>query len=252
MRRKIVVLLGCILGLIGGNVSQGMPHEVNEIVLIADPKVLAVPIKDNQEVLIDLKDQKIIQYGLSPEIPNNTDYTKMRKAVYEKLVQAQALLPKGVHFCLYEAYRSISLQRRLFENRFKIVADQNPTWDRDRVFTETTKLVSPVQNRDGSENVPPHSTGGAIDVYLVDDQGYPLEMGIHPKEWINDGGESLTDSRKISDVARKNRNIMSHALIAVGFVNYPTEYWHWSYGDRYWAYHLQQPVALYGSVVAAS
>ena len=46
--------------------------------------------------------------------------------------------------------------------------------------------------------------------------------------------------------AQKNRKIMSEVLTKVGFVNYPTEYWHWSYGDRYWAYHKQQPFALYG------
>lgn len=41
---------------------------------------------------------------------------------------------------------------------------------------------------------------------------------------------------------------MGDVLEAVGFVNYPTEYWHWSYGDRYWAYHKQKSNALYTSV----
>ena len=42
---------------------------------------------------------------------------------------------------------------------------------------------------------------------------------------------------------------MGIALQAVGFVNYPTEYWHWSYGDRYWAYQKGQPAAIYGFIV---
>jgi hypothetical protein len=29
-------------------------------------------------------------------------------------------------------------------------------------------------------------------------------------------------------------------------INYPTEWWHYSYGDRYWAYHQNQPHAIYG------
>ena len=33
---------------------------------------------------------------------------------------------------------------------------------------------------------------------------------------------------------------MSRALSTAGFVNYPTEYWHWSYGDRYWAFAKRQ------------
>ena len=67
----------------------------NEIVLIADPKVLAIPVIKNQEPWVDLNNQKIIAIGPSPEIQNNTDYTQMRKIVYDKLVQAQALLPHG-------------------------------------------------------------------------------------------------------------------------------------------------------------
>ncbi len=41
---------------------------------------------------------------------------------------------------------------------------------------------------------------------------------------------------------------MSAILSEAGFVNYPTEYWHWSYGDRYWAYMKKKPYALYGLI----
>ena len=87
-------------------------------------------------------------------------------------------------------------------------------------------------------------------MYLVNDQGKPIDMGIAPKDWMADleGVLSLTQSTVISKEAQQNRAIMSHALTAVGFVNYPTEFWHWSYGDRYWAYHQHASHALYGSV----
>jgi D-alanyl-D-alanine dipeptidase len=57
-----------------------------------------------------------------------------------------------------------------------------------------------------------------------------------------------TDSLKISDNAKKYRSIMAQALQTMGFVNYPTEYWDWSYGDKYWAYHTGNGFALYGPV----
>ena len=46
-----------------------------------------------------------------------------------------------------------------------------------------------------------HSTGAAIDVCLIDDHGKPLDMGIHPKDWMGDkdGLLSLTNSNIISD-----------------------------------------------------
>ncbi|MBX9585962.1 MAG: M15 family metallopeptidase [Gammaproteobacteria bacterium] len=222
----------------------------HDIVLIADPRVLSIPVKENHDPLIDLKDQSIIKIGPSPEIPNNTDYTKMRKTVYEKLLHAQELLEAGMFFCLYECYRSLSLQKMLYDHRYKIIKSLHPDWTHQQTFIETTKMVSPVINLDGSKNVPPHSTGAAIDVYLIDVNGDALDMGIHPKDWIEDTDDSIsfTDSNKISSEAKQNRKIMTNALSQVGFVNYPTEYWHWSYGDRYWAYNMKQSQAIYDTI----
>lgn len=220
------------------------------IILISDPEVLAIPITENKEPLVDLKNQSIIAYGPSPEIPNNKDYTKMRRTIYEKLVQAQALLPKGIKLCLYEGYRSLSLQRLLFDNRFSKVRGLHPDWSEDQVFDETTRLVSPVMNKDGSQNTPPHSTGAAVDVYLIDEAGEPVDMGIQVKDWMDDedGSLSQTESLNISDEAQHHRDIMNKALLTVGFINYPTEYWHWSYGDRYWAHQAGYKHAIYGGV----
>lgn len=217
------------------------------VTLIADPQILRIPIAHSDEPLIDLRYQTLIAIGPSPEIPNNQDYTFLRETLYHKLVAAQKRLPPGYHFCLYEGYRSLALQKMIFDKHYANVANKNPTWSKTEVFYETTKLVSPVVNQDGSNNIPPHATGAAIDVYLLDDHGNAMDMGIHPKDWMADEGGvlSLTASHIISPEAQKNRQIMAKALNAEGFVNYPTEYWHWSYGDRYWAFITQHPHALY-------
>ncbi|MES2219193.1 MAG: M15 family metallopeptidase [Pseudomonadota bacterium] len=224
--------------------SYAQGHEL----LITDPQIIAIPIQENHEPMVDLKGQQAIVLGPSPEIPNNTDYTKMRKTVYKKLVQAQKLLPEGFHFCLYEGYRSLSTQKLIFENRYAKVKKLYPTWPDDKIFIETTRLVSPIVHLDGTKNIPPHSTGGAIDVYLLDDKGHAIDMGIHPKDWIDDNtGVSLTAATSISAAAQQNRKIMSAALSAAGFVNYTQEYWHWSYGDRYWAHQKGKKSAIYNS-----
>lgn len=142
------------------------------------------------------------------------------------------------------------LQKMLFDNRFEKIKKQYPNWTHDEIFIETTKLVSPVVNQNGSNNIPPHSTGGAIDIYLINDKGEAIDMGIHPKDWMkdDDGSISLTLSNMISLKAQKNRKMMSDVLLTVGFVNYPTEYWHWSYGDRYWAYHEKKSHAIYDTL----
>lgn len=222
---------------------------MDPFILIADQQILDVPIVENHEPMIDLRMEKGIQYGPSPEIPNNTDYTRMRLSVYDKLKQAQRLLPEGLLFCLYEGYRSLSLQKMLYEARYEKIKKQNPHWTHPEIFAETIKMISPVINLDGSNNIPPHSTGAAVDIYLIDVNGQAIDMGIHPQDWMEDldGTLSLTRSNQISAIAQLNRELMATVLTEVGFVNYPTEYWHWSYGDRYWGFHNRSP-AVYDTV----
>jgi len=51
--------------------------------------------------------------------------------------------------------------------------------------------------------------------------------------------------------AHANRKTLTAALTNAGLVNYPTEWWHWSYGDRYWAFVTGAPHALYGPTKCA-
>ena len=223
-------------------------RSTKEKLLIADPKILKISIKENNEPIIDLNGQTNIVIDVYNR-GNNFDYTKMRKSVYEKLIKAQSLLPNNLKFCLYEGYRSLTLQKELFEERYIQIKNLHNKWNHEEVFIETTKFVSPVINLDGSQNIPPHSTGGAIDVYLVNDSGQMIDMGVTIDNFQDqDGSLYQTDSKIISLDAQKNRQFMNKALSMVGFINYPTEYWHWSFGDRYWAYYTNNEYAIYGSI----
>lgn len=51
----------------------------------------------------------------------------------------------------------------------------------------------------------------------------------------------------INDAARKNREILIECMEKSGLENYPTEWWHWSYGDCYWGF-LNECDALYAPV----
>lgn len=226
-----------------------MDHTI-PIISIAAPSIVKISVKECGEPLVDLRDQTEIAFGPSPEIPDNMCYTKIRKTMYEKLCKAQKLLPKGVKFCLYEGWRSLELQDELFQKMYQNNREHFPQFNHEELFAETMKLVSPTILLDGSKNVPPHATGAAIDIYLIDENGSPLDMGLLIDQWSTDLGACLsqTNSPYIHEEARNNRTIMSTALSQVGFVNYPNEYWHWSYGDRYWAYCTQNPYAIYDSI----
>lgn len=220
---------------------------------ISDPVITAIPIIECDEMLIDLRSQDVIAFGPPPERPDNVCYTKMRKSVYEKLCEAQRLLPQGIYFCLYEGWRSLQLQQELFQSMYANNQRSYPQMNSKELFVETTKLISPVTLLDGSQNIPPHSTGAAVDVYLVDSEGKLLDMGLPIEQWESDIGARLsqTDSPYISKEAQKNRSLMAEALSKMGFVNYSYEYWHWSYGDRYWAFFTNASNAIYGPAAAS-
>lgn len=222
------------------------------IILIADPCVLSIPIVECGEGMIDVKILEGLRFGPPPETPESEPfYTQMRETVYQKLCQAQEDLPEGIYFKIYEAWRSLSLQEFLFANRYRKNKADYPSLSHEDLFQKTTELVSPVVNLDGTHNVPPHTTGAAVDIFLIDKDGHPLDMGMDIYQWDKEDAtlnRTHTYSQNISSHAQANRQILIDTLSKHGFVNYPTEWWHWSYGDRYWAYFKGEAHAIYGSL----
>ncbi len=102
-------------------------------------------------------------------------------------------------------------------------------------------------------NVAPHVSGAAIDLTLMDDRGEPLDMGTAINATPEDSaGACYFAAGNIARLARHHRNVLATALAQAGLVNYPTEWWHWSYGDRYWAFTTGRPAAIYGPVHGAA
>lgn len=226
------------------------PVKNDSIVLITDPRVLAIPIKECGEEPVDLQKISGIKFGPSESPEVQPYYTIFRKSVYQKLLSAQDLLPKNMKLRLYEAYRNPKIQQMQFEEEYRKNRKKFPSLTDTEIFLKTTELVSPVINLDGTQNVPAHSTGGAFDIELIDESGTTIDMGMQVKDWaVTDLTICRTDSELISDEAKRHRKLLMDCLTQVGFVNYPTEWWHWSYGDRYWAYHAKQPYAVYGALL---
>jgi len=217
---------------------------------IADAEILAIPIQECNESLIDLKNQTELAYGSPPENEHTApDYTKIRKTLYQKLVAAQKDLPSGWCFRVYEGFRSLQVQQILFDEEYARVKVRYPKKSHSGLFRETTRLISPVKNLDGSMNIPPHNTGAAVDVELIDNVGNLIDMGMAIADWVHAHPDlCLTHCESLSKEAQSNRRILLDVMQSHDFVNYPMEWWHFSYGDRYWAYHKKVSQAFYGPV----
>lgn len=68
-------------------------------------------------------------------------------------------------------------------------------------------------------------------------------MNASPEE---SEGACRTAAPNITAAARRNRRTLSAALATAGLTNYPAQWWHWSYGDRYWALATGAATARYG------
>lgn len=210
--------------------------------LITDDKLVNIPIKDNGEVLVNIKVfcPKIIirlwTYIKKEGKEMCNDACLVRKSIAEKIHYAQSLLPFWYIFILRCGHRALSIQKKRYETIYQQIAKQNPGRNEKRVKEETSKRIAP------PDIIPPHSTWGAIDLSILWPDGKQLEMWTRLGQFNE---KTYTDSKKISEKAKKNRKLLSSVMSKAGFVNYPTERWHWSYGDRYWAAYLKKKYSIY-------
>jgi D-alanyl-D-alanine dipeptidase len=209
-----------------------------EVTLMSDPKVAAVPVVDGGEHLIDVRPGEPFLVDARRHDDSGA-FAHLREGLLARLLDAQELLPDGIGLLFVEGYRPPTLQRRYFEEYAYELRKANPGWSAEQVRAAASRFVSPPE-------IAPHSAGAAVDLTLTAD-GRELDMGTRvnasPEE---SAGACYTAARDISPEARAHRQILGAALTAAGLVNYPTEWWHWSYGDRYWALASGADHAIYG------
>ncbi|MFF9913427.1 M15 family metallopeptidase [Streptomyces sp. NPDC013457] len=213
---------------------------MTEIVLMSDPKVAAVPFHECGERLVDVRRERSLLVDERKWQDSAGAFAHLREGVLDRLLKAQSQLPQGMRLLFVEGYRPPSLQRRYFDEYAAQLRAEHPEWTAEQVRSAASRYVSPPE-------IAPHSAGAAVDLTLAGDDGRELEMGTRmnatPEE---SAGACYTQAGSISDEARAHRDILGTALTAAGLVNYPTEWWHWSYGDRYWALQTGAEAAHYG------
>jgi len=210
-----------------------------EITLMSDPRVAAVPVSECGEPLTDVRHTPRLLVDGRAADPAGA-YAYLRQGLLERLLTAQSALPPGLRLLFIEGYRPPELQRHYFERYSARLRAAHPAWSAGEVRAAASRYVSPPE-------LAPHSAGAAVDLTLADADGRELDMGT---PWDATPEESAracyTEAANIPAEARAHRDALGAALTSAGLVNYPTEWWHWSYGDRYWALHTGAPAALYG------
>ncbi|NJN22758.1 MAG: D-alanyl-D-alanine dipeptidase [Leptolyngbya sp. RL_3_1] len=189
----------------------------------------------------------------------------LRESVLAALHQAQAYLQHqhpGWTIQIFDAYRPVAVQQFMVDYSFSTLAQQRQQQPEALTAAVRQALLAEVYQFWAAPSLdpatpPPHSTGAAVDITLINAQGQAVDMGSpideisirsHPDYFAPEGEHR-------DDTVHHHRCLLKKTLAGAGFRQHPNEWWHFSLGDQLWAWQTQNQtqqrcIARYGRVEA--
>ncbi|MEK7150080.1 MAG: M15 family metallopeptidase [Patescibacteria group bacterium] len=206
-------------------------YSLGIISMIPSTHIRSIPIRDNKEFLVPIQSsEKIIVF-----CPDE-DIVLVRKTVLNKLIVASSNLPDDFKLKILYGYRSLQVQRKFWEEVCANVRQKNPNFTEREVEAEARRYSAMPDGKG------PHQTGGAVDVLITDANGNSLDFGTGYRGY---GNAIPMHSKFITPEQKRNRKLLKNIMRSVGFVYYPGEWWHYSFGDQTWAAYIGNKFALY-------
>ncbi len=208
-------------------INTGLPLDEIKKVIVNDNGEELVEIIETEKIKL-IKDHRF----LSPYL---------RKSANDILIKASNSLPSNYKLLIVTAHRPFWMQKILWRNRLIQMAKSH-LFMMIFNYKKWRKMATIYTAPPGGS---PHQCGGAIDLTLIDGNDEKLDMGTS----LTDFGKKVnTFNDLITDKQKQNREILYKAMTEAGFVNYPMEWWHYSYGDRTWAAYSERPECFYGII----
>lgn len=218
-----------------------------------------IPITENHDPLVEVPSEISHAYYVREMRLGDHEKIYVRSQVLERLFAAQfGLQSKGFDIKLYDGWRSVALQENLFWHymyaftaaRFnqKKHFDELKDFDEIRAYFETLPQDLQTTMREANRTYvswpsrdpiapSPHATGGAVDVWLFQDD-LPINLGT-PFDWMEEDAGTfyhlkLRRKRFPGNDRRvcTNRTQLILAMAQVGFTCYPPEFWHFNFGNQ--------------------
>lgn len=201
-----------------------------------------IPIQDCGEPLMDYRETcPGLLIDTSRFVYKREFY--VRKSLTEFLNHAVSRTPKGLKLAILEGWRPFHIQRRMYIAVRNNLLEKHPDWSETKLLRKTNQFTAPINNK---RVPPPHTTGGAIDIFVAHPDGKLLNH-VAPFDRFDIRCFPM-DAEGLNPEAREARDILKHCFADSGLTNYPSEYWHWSYGDQGWAYRGGHAAALYNMI----
>mgnify|MGYP003292949697 CR=1 FL=1 len=190
-------------------------------------------VRENYEPLVEISHPKIIFNEETIEHP-----VMLRREVATRLYRIANKLPEEQYIKIYSAYRSRIALYEVWKEEVERTEKENPNIQRGELLSLVKfKVSAPNSNMGG------HDTGAAIDMAICDKNGKDLDFGSKYHE--NTQASSLV---ALTDEQKKNQKYLLKLMKSQNFIQQPGQWWHYSYGDRYWAvYKGKRNGAFYGA-----
>lgn len=185
-------------------------------------------VKECNEPIIKLsKDTLILSYDGKELFGRNSVVVKLERI-------SKILSKQGLILLIYELYRDANTQEQMRQEQIQLLNNSYP----ELSYYEIKNIVDKRVSTFGSG----HQTGGAVDLTICKQDGAPLDMGTNYLEFNKN---TETHSKFLTQEQINNRQLLMHLMTEEGFVNYPAEWWHFSYGDKMWAAYSYTKYAFY-------
>ncbi|RYD39349.1 MAG: hypothetical protein EOP83_36935, partial [Verrucomicrobiaceae bacterium] len=183
-----------------------------------------IPIRENGEPMVDVLELSERIFLDKPRFDYKRE-SHLRTSVAERLAEAAERLPAGYAFGLIEGWRPPFIQARMFRATWRLIAERYSELSDGELRPIVERFTAPMDDT----VPPPHTTGAAFDVALYRD-GEMADVTT-PFEWRDPDCFPFA-VQGLTDLAHYHRDVLAGAFEGTGITNYPSEYWHWSYGDQ--------------------
>lgn len=174
----------------------------------------------------------------------------LRQSVLNSLSQAQAQLQQhhpNWRIQIFDAYRPVAVQQFMVDYTFASVVQAQGLTSSElseaqrRVIWEQVYQIWAVPSLE-DRCPPPHSTGAAVDVTLVDSTGQTVNMGsaIDELSPASHPNYFATSTNPVEQHYHSHRQLLWDVMRYSGFQRHPGEWWHFSIGDQMWAWLTNQ------------
>lgn len=190
-------------------------------------------------VYLPLKDDDVIgQYQSSKNMLEYGEKIVVRKTIYEKLKLASRELKeynKQYKLIVVYGFRDMKIQEKYFKEIYDKIKNE---------FDDKMEMYEYIHEKIAVPEVAGHPTGGAVDIAIYDEETKNIiDFGCDILDYSTT--KCYYYSGEISREEANNRKLLRKIMTNQGFAPYDGEWWHFSYGDKEWAFYYKKLKALY-------